>query len=90
MPVSFPQRLEAKISDVMKFLIEWRQRQEIVDNTAAAEVATLKAKNANLEATLNNMLGTYIAPQTFAPSQAVFNQIQAAQTAKATQNGNGQ
>ena len=73
---------DEKISDVMKFLIEWRQRQEIVDNTAAAEVATLKAKNANLEATLNNMLGTYIAPQTFAPSQAVFNQIQAAQSAK--------
>lgn len=78
---------DEKISDVMKFLIEWRQRQEIVDNTAAAEVATLKAKNANLEATLNNMLGTYIAPQTFAPSQAVFNQIQAAQTAKAAGSG---
>lgn len=73
---------DEKISDVMKFLIEWRQRQELVDNTAAAEVATLKAKNANLEATLNSMLGTYIAPQTFAPSQAVFNQIQAAQSAK--------
>lgn len=67
-----------KISDVMKFLIEWRQRQEIVDNTAAAEVATLKAKNAQLEATVGSMLGTYINPQTFAPSQAVFSQMQAA------------
>lgn len=73
-----------KISDVMKFLIEWRQRQEIVDNTAAAEVATLKAKNAQLEATVGSMLGTYINPQTFAPSQAVFAQMQAAKTATAS------
>lgn len=73
-----------KISDVMKFLIEWRQRQEIVDNTAAAEVATLKAKNAQLEATVGSMLGTYINPQTFAPSQAVFAQMQAAKTASAS------
>lgn len=80
---------DEKVSDVMKFLIEWRQRQEIVDNTAAAEVATLKAKNANLEATLNNMLGTYIAPQAFGPSQAVFNQIAAAQAAKAAGSGSG-
>ena len=72
-----------KISDVMKFLIEWRQRQEIVDNTAAAEVATLKAKNAQLEATVGSMLGTYINPQTFAPSQAVFAQMQAAKAAAA-------
>ena len=72
-----------KVSDVMKFLIEWRQRQEIVDNTAAAEVATLKAKNAQLEATVGSMLGTYINPQTFAPSQAVFAQMQAAKTATA-------
>jgi len=72
---------DEKISDVMKFLIEWRQRQEIVDNTAAAEVATLKAKNAQLEATVGSMLGTYINPQTFAPSQAVFSQMQAAQSA---------
>lgn len=71
-----------KISDVMKFLIEWRQRQEIVDNTAAAEVAALKAKNAQLEATVGSMLGTYINPQTFAPSQAVFAQMQAAAAAK--------
>ena len=77
-----------KISDVMKFLIEWRQRQEIVDNTAAAEVATLKAKNAQLEATVGSMLGTYINPQTFAPSQAVFAQMQAAKAAAAsTANG---
>lgn len=74
---------DEKISDVMKFLIEWRQRQEIVDNTAAAEVATLKAKNAKLEATVGSMLGTYINPQTFAPSQAVFAQMQAAKAAKA-------
>ena len=73
-----------KISDVMKFLIEWRQRQEIVDNTAAAEVAALKAKNAQLEATVGSMLGTYINPQTFAPSQAVFAQMQAAKTAPAS------
>jgi len=75
---------DEKISDVMKFLIEWRQRQEIVDNTAAAEVATLKAKNAQLEATVGSMLGTYINPQTFAPSQAVFAQMQAAKTASAS------
>ena len=74
---------DEKISDVMKFLIEWRQRQEIVDNTAAAEVATLKAKNANLEATLNNMLGTYITPQVMLPSQAVATQITAAKTTAA-------
>ena len=54
-----------------------------VDNTAAAEVATLKAKNAQLEATVGSMLGTYINPQTFAPSQAVFAQMQAAKAATA-------
>lgn len=79
-----------KTSDVMKFLIEWRQRQEIVDNNTAAEVAMLKAKNAQLEATVGSMLGTYINPQTFAPSQAVFAQMQAAAAAKggATPSGN--
>ena len=73
-----------KISDVMKFLIEWRQRQEIVDNTATAEIATLKAQNAALQAQLGSMLGTYITPNVMLPSQAVATQIQAAQTAKTT------
>ena len=73
-----------KIDGVVKTLVEWRQRQELIDTQTAADVATLKAENANLKATLGNMLGTYITPQTFAPSQAVYAQIQAAQSAKAS------
>ena len=74
---------DEKISDVMKFLIEWRQRQELIDTQVAAEVATLKQENANMKAQLGSMLGTYITPQTFAPSQAVYSQLQAAKTATA-------
>ena len=65
----------------MKTLVEWRQRQELIDTQTAAEVGALKAENANLKATLGGMLGTYITPQAFGPSQAVFNQIQAKATA---------
>ena len=79
---------DEKISDVMKFLIEWRQRQEIIDNTTAAEVATLKAENANLKSTLGGMLGTYIQPQTFAPSQAVYSAMTAGKAAAAAGSGN--
>ena len=75
---------DEKVSDVMKFLIEWRQRQEIVDNTATAEIATLKTQNAAFQAQLGSMLGTYITPQTFAPSQAVYAQITSAQASKTT------
>jgi hypothetical protein len=75
---------DEKISDVMKFLIEWRQRQEIVDNTAAAEVATLKAQNAAVQAQLGSMLGTYIQPNVMLPSQAVATQITAAKAATAS------
>ena len=73
-----------KTDSVIKTLVEWRQRQELIDNTAAAEIAALKQENANMKATLNSMLGTYITPQTFAPSQAVYAQITAAQAAKTT------
>jgi hypothetical protein len=73
-----------KIDGVVKTLVEWRQRQELIDTQVAAEVATLKQENANLKATLGSMLGTYITPQTFAPSQAVYSQITAAQAAKTT------
>ena len=41
-------------------------------------------ENANMKAQLGSMLGTYITPQTFAPSQAVYAQITAAQAAKTT------
>ena len=71
-----------KTDSVIKTLVEWRQRQELIDNTAAAEIAALKQENANMKAQLGSMLGTYITPQTFAPSQAVYAQITAAQAAK--------
>jgi hypothetical protein len=71
-----------KTDSVIKTLVEWRQRQELIDNTAAAEIAALKQENANMKAQLGSMLGTYITPQTFAPSQAVYSQITAAQAAK--------
>lgn len=70
-----------KIDGVVKTLVEWRQRQELIDTQTAADVGALKAENANLKATLGGMLGTYITPQAFGPSQAVFNQIQAKATA---------
>lgn len=79
-----------RIGDVVKLFIEWRQRQELIDSQTAAEVATLKNENANLKATLGNMLGTYIQPGTFAPSQAVFSAMQTVAAAKAggqTNNG---
>lgn len=79
-----------KTDSVIKTLVEWRQRQELIDNTAAAEIAALKQENANMKAQLGSMLGTYITPQTFAPSQAVYSQITAAQTAKAAGSGSGQ
>ena len=41
-------------------------------------------ENANMKAQLGSMLGTYITPQTFAPSQAAYSQITAAQAAKTT------
>lgn len=72
-----------KIDGVVKTLVEWRQRQELIDTQTAAEVATLKAENANLKSTLGGMLGTYIQPQTFAPSQAVFSAMTANAAGKA-------
>lgn len=72
-----------KIDGVVKTLVEWRQRQELIDTQTAADVAALKAENANLKATLGGMLGTYIQPQTFAPSQAVYSAMTAAGAAKA-------
>lgn len=72
-----------KIDSVVKTLVEWRQRQELIDTQTAADVGALKQENANLKATLSSMLGTYINPQTFAPSQAVFAQVQNAAAAKA-------
>lgn len=73
-----------KTDSVIKTLVEWRQRQELIDNTAAAEIAALKQENANMKAQLGSMLGTYITPNVMLPSQAVATQIQAAQTAKTT------
>ena len=59
----------------MKTLVEWRQRQELIDTQVAAEVATLKTENANLKSRLGSMLGEYITPQVMLPSQAVATQI---------------
>ena len=78
-----------KIDGVVKTLVEWRQRQELIDTQTAADVATLKAENANLKATLGSMLGTYITPQTLAPSQAVLTQFLAAKPAAGTATSNG-
>lgn len=69
-----------KTDAVIKTLVEWRQRQELIDNTAAAEIAALKQENANIKAKLNAMLGEYIAPNVMLPSQAVATQIAAAKT----------
>lgn len=69
-----------KTDEVIKTLVEWRQRQEIIDNTAAAEIAALKQENANMKAQLGSMLGTYITPNVMLPSQAVATQVTAAKT----------
>ena len=80
-----------KTDSVIKTLVEWRQRQELIDTQIAGEVATLKAENANLKARLGSMLGEYITPQVMLPSQAVATQIQSATAAKAaSQSGSGQ
>lgn len=73
-----------KNDSVIKTLVEWRQRQELIDNTAAAEIAALKQENANMKATLNSMLGTYITPNVMLPSQAVATQIASAKTTTAS------
>lgn len=73
-----------KTDSVIKTLVEWRQRQELIDNTAAAEIAALKQENANMKAQLGSMLGTYITPNVMLPSQAVATQITTAQAAKTT------
>ena len=69
-----------KTDAVIKTLVEWRQRQELIDNTAAAEIAALKQENANMKAQLGSMLGTYITPNVMLPSQAVATQIASAKT----------
>ena len=78
-----------KIGDVVKLFIEWRQRQELIDNTATAEIATLKQENANIKAQLGSMLGTYITPQVMLPSQAVATQIAAANAKSGSGSGSG-
>lgn len=69
-----------KTDSVIKTLVEWRQRQELIDTQVAAEVATLKQENANMKAQLASMLGTYITPNVMLPSQAVATQIAAKTT----------
>lgn len=73
-----------KTDAVIKTLVEWRQRQELIDNTAAAEIAALKQENANMKAQLGSMLGTYITPNVMLPSQAVATQIASAKTTTAS------
>ena len=73
-----------KTDSVIKTLVEWRQRQELIDNTAAAEIAALKQENANMKAQLGSMLGTYITPNVMLPSQAVATQIASAKTTTAS------
>ena len=73
-----------KTDAVIKTLVEWRQRQELIDTQVATEVATLKQENANLKSQLGSMLGTYITPNVMLPSQAVATQITTAQAAKTT------
>lgn len=73
-----------KTDSVIKTLVEWRQRQELIDNTAAAEIAALKQENANMKAQLGSMLGTYITPNVMLPSQAVATQIASKTTTAAT------
>lgn len=76
-----------KTDSVIKTLVEWRQRQELIDTQVAAEVATLKQENANMKAQLGSMLGTYITPNVMLPSQAVATQIASKTTAAATSSG---
>ena len=73
-----------KTDSVIKTLVEWRQRQELIDNTAAAEIAALKQENANMKAQLGSMLGTYITPNVMLPSQVVATQIASAKTTTAS------
>ena len=73
-----------KTDSVIKTLVEWRQRQELIDTQVAAEVATLKQENANLKSQLGSMLGTYITPNVMLPSQAVATQIASKTTTAAT------
>ena len=73
-----------KTDSVIKTLVEWRQRQELIDTQVAAEVATLKQENANMKAQLGSMLGTYITPNVMLPSQAVATQIASKTTTAAT------
>ena len=73
-----------KTDSVIKTLVEWRQRQELIDTQVAAEVATLKQENANMKAQLGSMLGTYITPNVMLPSQAVATQIAPKTTTAAT------
>lgn len=73
-----------KIDGVVKTLVEWRQRQELIDTQVATEVATLKQENANLKSQLGSMLGTYITPNVMLPSQAVATQIASKTTTAAT------
>ena len=76
-----------KTDSVIKTLVEWRQRQELIDTQTAVEVATLKAQNAALQTQLGSMLGTYIQPNVMLPSQAVASQIAAAKTSTASGSG---
>lgn len=73
-----------KTDSVIKTLVEWRQRQELIDTQVAAEVATLKQENANLKSQLGSMLGTYITPNVMLPSQAVATQIASKTTTAAS------
>ena len=73
-----------KTDSVIKTLVEWRQRQELIDNTAAADIAALKQENANMKAQLGSMLGTYITPNVMLPSQAVATQITSKTTTAAS------
>ena len=73
-----------KTDSVIKTLVEWRQRQELIDTQVAAEVATLKQENANMKAQLGSMLGTYITPNVMLPSQAVATQIASKTTTAAS------
>ena len=73
-----------KTDSVIKTLVEWRQRQELIDTQVAAEVATLKQENANMKAQLGSMLGTYITPNVLLPSQAVATQIASKTTTAAS------
>lgn len=79
-----------KTDAVIKTLVEWRQRQELIDTQIAGEVATLKTENANLKARLGAMLGEYITPQVMLPSQAVATQITAANAKSGSGSGSGQ